>query len=238
MSEWKQAWNIALIEMKMNKIGFLLMAFFSAIYLALIILTSIEKENSFAIDLLTILLVWIPMLMRGKAYTAQKVGNGLYASRFVILLLQFPLSKEVIIKSRFVLTFLFNVCFNMLLLTILYFTVAIFNEQLSGLSMLVFIMIWLGVGYLIGAMVPASEIGTTYSTLKLIIYSILWLGFLFSVVFIFQVFLKTSFVDWTIYLANERPTQAIIGVLILTILAHLYGNYAAKKAINQVDYYL
>lgn len=238
MSEWKQAWSVALLEMRTNKKGYLLIAFFAAIYLFVIMLMSIERVNTFLIDLFMILLVWVPMLMRGKAYTAQKLENGLYASRFVILLSQFPISKKVIIKSRFILTFLFNVCLNALLLSILYFSVEAFNRQLLGIAVIIFILIWLCVGYQTGAMIPASEIGKTYTPFKLIFFSIYLYGSLAIIIFIFHVFLKMSIVEWTIYLANEQQVITMISLFVIMVLTHIYGKYEAKKAIDWVDYYL
>lgn len=238
VSEWKQAWNIVLLEMKLNKLGHLSMLLIGAIYLTFIMMMMNGKSSPIVVDAFLIFLIWLPMVMRGKEYTGQKVENGLYASRFVMLLTQFPIAKEVIIKSRVLITLLFNVCLNAGFLTFIYFFVESIYSQLSGLSALIFIMFWLCFGYLIGAFMPASEIGAMYSLLKLIVYSILLYGFIIVVLFVFHYFLRISLFDWSIYLAKEHTVITLFVLLILTIGTHFYGMYEAKKAIHRVDYYL
>lgn len=238
MSEWKQAWKIVLLELKLNKLGYLFMLLMSAIYLSFVITMNETSSRAVLVDIFLIILVWFPMVMRGKEYTGQKIENGLYASRFVMLLSQFPITKEVIIKSRVLNTLLFNVCLNVCFLTIIYIFVESLHSQLSGLSSLVFILFWLCFGYQLGAVMPANEIGATYTIMKLIVYCLLLYGFVAGVLFVFHYFLDTSLFDGSIYLAKEHTMITLFVLLILTIGTHFYGMYEAKKAIRRVDYYL
>lgn len=240
LTGWKQAWNIVRIEWKINIFRQLLMLFLAFIYLlvSIFMLNGEMSSSPFLNDLFILFLVWLPILFRGKEYTGQKVENDLYASKFVMLLSQFPITKEEIVKSRFLMSFILNVCLNAICFTIMYFAVESIQAQLGGISAVVFILFWVCVGYQVGAVVPSNEIGATYSKFKLIVYFILFYLFTAVIFYIFHALLNMSLVEWSIYLASEHTLVTLFALIVITILTHRYGVYLAKKAIHRVDYYL
>ncbi|MBP3041794.1 hypothetical protein J9303_20340 [Bacillaceae bacterium Marseille-Q3522] len=75
------------------------------------------------------------------------------------MLKQLPIKRNVLILSRFFAFFTFSIPFHVLLLSTFYLFSSEIRSQLLLVPYLVFSIIWLCIGVILGAMFPTSDIG-------------------------------------------------------------------------------
>src|SRR5690625_652314 len=205
MKSWKEAYWLAKFELKESKLSFLfLLLFYLLIILGLISnFESYLDANFVGLDFFFVLLfTYAGIWTKPKHFQVQQMNDELVASPTILMLQQLPITKDLIVKSKFIIYFVYSVPPQILLLISLY----IFTPSLHGMieisSYLVFAIIWLSFGAYIGGVIPASDAGDKASKLKVAVYGVLLLIALIVFFTIFRLFSDHCIVHWTIFLAK------------------------------------
>lgn len=239
MYNWQQAWWLAKFELKASKLSFLLLLFIYPLFTLSIIASFNEylDMNFVGIDLIFILsFTFAPIWTKPKQFQLQKMGSGLMAAPTVFICQQLPITRNVIIKSRFIIYFVYTLPVQLLLLSALYLLTPNLQALMSVGSYIAFSIIWLSVGVYVGGAIPASDIGDDSSTLKMTIYTILMVIGVIAFFTFIQMFSAHGLVYWTIIFAKKWPIISALLSILLAIIAINYWQQYTKKTIGKLDY--
>lgn len=239
MESWKQAYFLSLFELKHSKKSFFML--FVILIMALIFIVPVAPDYfinaSLGLDFTFIIAFTIvSQWARPKDFRILKQDNHFWASTHLIMLNQLAISKEVIIKHRFITYFMFSIPFQLLLLASIYALTPVFQDAMSIGNYIVFSIIWLSINIYIGSSQVVSEAGM--NMVRSIILSLLLYGPLFLIVFTF-LFYKTylsGFVHWTIFIATNYPGLSIITSLILAVISLFYFYRRMQRQMDTYDY--
>lgn len=239
MRNWKQAYFLVVSEIRVSKKSFLFLLFFTTL-ITLGMVSSTEgyiEESYVGYDLFFILMFTVaPVWAKPKYFQIQQMNDELVAAPAVIMLSQLPINRDVIVKSRFIIHFIYTIPVQIILLGCLYFFVPVIQEMMSAGIYFVFAIIWLSFSLYAGSIFPASEAGDKASSLKVVVYGIVMV--IGAIIFftLFQLLSAHGIVYWTIYFAIEWPILSASISLILTIIGLSYWNSYMKKTIAKRDY--
>ncbi|UJL46180.1 hypothetical protein KFZ58_17775 [Virgibacillus sp. NKC19-16] len=239
MQDWKQAYWLATFEWKASIRAFIWTFLFFAV-IAVFFLPSFSTylENDFAgFDLLFItLFALFPAWLRIKEFQYQKISGEIWASPALIMLAQLPVSKNVLIKSRFIVYAAYSIPYNLLMLIALYIVNPQFQTMISPMSHIAFAIIWLAIGIYAGFVMPASDAGDIVNTKIMTFHGIiLIIGGLLFITFIHLLF-GNGPVYLTIIAAQDWPLlSSIISILFAFLGVHYWQRYM-KKQIDKIDY--
>lgn len=239
MHAWKQAYWLAGFELKARlKYSLLVLAFYT--FLGFICLFSFDHymaDNFYAFDLIFLLLfIMFPAWMKPKIFQMQKMDGDLWTVPAVIMLQQLPVSKTVIVKSRFIIHSAYSFPYQLILLTTLLLMSSTFREMMTPLSFIAFVAIWLAVSVALGFAMAASEAGGTFDT-KLLARSMIYLVLGIAVFYAaFQWLADEGLIYWTIGLAQNWPLMSIVVSLLVIYAGWNYWQRVMKKDIEGADY--
>ncbi|MEC5424110.1 hypothetical protein QGM71_11465 [Virgibacillus sp. C22-A2] len=241
MQEWKQAYSLAKLELRMSKFGFL-SAFLFSMFILFFIVTSIESymENGFVgIDFFFVLLFSVATIWtKPKEFQIKKVSGDLIVLPLVVMQKQLPIKQDVIMKSRFIVHFFYSFPFQLLALIGIYFMSPL-PEMLSVGSFIAFAIIWLSFGVYAGYVFPLSEIGTKgplTSTVGTIFIGVTLLIVLLSIFTMIHVLFENGIVYWSIILAQKWPIVSSIASILLAFFGFAHWQHYMKKAMDKLDY--
>lgn len=239
MRNWQQAWGLATFELQASKLSFLFLLFIYPLF-TLGIITSFDEYldmNFVGIDLIFILsFTFAPIWTKPKQFQIQKMGSGLMAAPTVFMCQQLPITRNVIIKSRFIIYFIYTLPVQLLFLSALYILSPNLQALMSLGSYFSFSIIWLSVSVYIGGAIPASEVGDDASTMKMTIYTILMVIGVIAFFTFIQMFSAHGLVYWTIIFATKWPIISSLSSIILAIIAFNYWQKHTKKTMGKLDY--
>ncbi|QED46359.1 hypothetical protein [Cytobacillus dafuensis] len=240
MSEWKQACWLAMFEVKSNLKGIITLAAMAvglSIFFTLVFSISEMEDVTIVYDIFFVLTFWVVAAsFRPKEIQLKKMNGGTWASPYFVMLNQLPITKNVLVMSRFIGFFIISIPFNVLVLTLIYALSTEFREAMPITTYIVFSIIWLCIGFTVGSMFPASDVGEKMSMLKLVIFNILFYGALLAIyVGIFYVY-GQGVVAWTMHAAREWPQLSIAVSLLIAIINFLFAKGYIYKKIDKIDY--
>lgn len=239
MNTWKQAYWLAGFELKARiKRSLIILAFYTFVgFICLSTFDNYLAENFYVFDLLFLLLfIMFPAWMKPKIFQMQKMDGDLWTVPAVIMLQQLPVSKAVIVKSRFIIHSVYSFPYQLILLIMLLAMSPTFREMVTPLSYLAFVIIWLAISVAVGFAMAASEAGGTFDT-KLLAKSMLYLVLGIAIFYTaFQWLADEGFITWTIGLAQNWPLPSIAISLLVVYAGWNYWQAVMKKDIEKADY--
>lgn len=239
MKEWKQAYQLAAFELKASRRSILLILLFY-ITMSIIFMMSFDiylEEEFMFFDLLFLMIFFMfPSWMKSKEFQMQKMDGDLWTVPSIIMLQQLPVSKNVIIRSRFVIHAICSFPFQAILLIAMPVLSENFREIMTPFSYAAFVLIWLALSISIGFMMAASEAGGNYKT-KAIVMSFLYVAIgAAAVYFLFPLVSEAGFVQWTMLVAAEWTVLSIFIAIALSIAGWNYWQMDMRKMIKKTDY--
>lgn len=239
MKSWKEAYWLAKFELKESKLSFLfLLLFYLLITLGFIssfesyLDTNFVGTDFFFILLFTFAAIWT----KPKHFQIQQVNDELVASPAIFMLQQLPITKDLIMKSRFIIYFAYSMPPQILLLISLYLFVPSIHGLLEVGSYISFAIIWLSFGVYIGGMIPASDAGDKASQFKVAVYGVLMVIGLIAFFTLFTVFSEHGIVHWTLIFAKKWPILSGALSIILAFIGLNYWQSYMKKMMGKLDY--
>lgn len=239
MKSWKEALWIAKFELKESKLSFLfLLLFFPFITLGLITMFESYLDINFVgIDFFFILsFTFFAIWTKPKYFQVQQLSDELVASPAMLMLQQLPVRKDIIVKSRFIIYFVYSVPPQILLLIALYFFTPSLHGMMGISSYLSFAIIWLSFGVYVGGIVPASDAGDKASRLKGAVYGVLMLIGLIAFFTLFILFSKHGIVHWTVIFAQKWPLLSSSLSIIIAFIGLNYWQKYMRKMMEKLDY--
>lgn len=239
MKSWKEAFWLAKFELNESKLRFLLLLlFYPLITLGLISnFESYLEINSVTIDFFFILLfTFAAIWAKPKHFQVQQVSDELVASPAIFLLQQLPITKELIVKSRFIIYFVYSIPPQILLLTLLYLLTPAVHGMIGIGPYLSFVIIWLSFGVYIGGIVPTSDAGDKASRVKVAVYGVLMVIALIAFFTLFTLFSEHGIVHWTLIFAKKWPLLSGSLSIVLAFIGLNYWQRYMNKMIGKLDY--
>lgn len=239
MKNWHQAFWLAKFELKNSKLSFLyLLLFYPLITLGFISnFSSYLDVNFVGIDIFFILcFTFAAIWARPKYFQIQQMSDGIVASPAIFMLQQLPITKDLIVKSRFIIYYVYSFPPQVLLLISLYLFVPSLQEMMGLTSYLAFAIIWLSFSVYIGGMIPASDAGDKASKLKVAVYGVLMLIAIIVFFTLFTVLSEHGIVHWTIIIAQKWPLLSAVLSVILALFSFGSWQKYMKKLMGRLDY--
>lgn len=239
MHEWKQGFRLAIFELTNHKRNFLWALLFYILfsYFFINILNIYLENGNVVFDVLFLMLfTFAPVWLEPKETRVQKISGDLWASPMLVMYRQLPISKGVLIKSRFIIYFFYSFPYQLLFLIALYIFSADLQANLSPLSYIAFLAIWLSFGIYGGYIMPMSDVGDVADSKKMWFYGIAVYGGVIVLLFIYHFTFQYGIVHWAIILAQKWPLLSIIFSILLAILGFKHWEYYMKKTMNKMDY--
>lgn len=239
MSTWKRAFWLAKFELKESKLNFLfLFLFFPFIILGVSSTFSSYLEANFVgIDIFFILLfTFAATWTKPKHFQIQQMNDELVASPAIFMLQQLPITTEVIIKSRFIIYFIYSLPIQILLLISLYVLTPSLKDMIGIGLYVVFAIIWLSFSIYMGGMVPASDAGDRATQRKVAVYGVLMVIAAIAFFTFFHVVSDYGIVQWTLIFAKKWPILSSVLSIILAFFGLNYWQSYMKKVMKKIDY--
>ncbi|WP_033541305.1 hypothetical protein [Planococcus sp. CAU13] len=239
MNEWKQAYRLAVFELKASRKSLLtIMVFYIAMSLVVMMSFDLYLEERFMLfDLLFLAIFFLfPAWMKSKEFQMQKMDGDLWTVPSVVMLQQLPVSRDVIIKSRFVIHAVCSFPLQFILLAAMPLMSENFREGMSPLAYIAFVLIWLALSIAVGFMMAASEAGGNYKTsaiVKSFIYMLAGIAILYALLFLFA---DGGFIRWTMVLAADWTWLSIVAAAVIGIAGWNYWQADMRKLIRKTDY--
>lgn len=242
MNNWKQAFVLAKFEIRESKQIFIYLFLYYCLFISLFVMISYLVGDFYfgGLDIFYLLLfTFVPFWIRPKEFQYQKTHGDIWASPAVITLNQLPIKRDIIIKSRFILYFIYSFPFQLFLLVSLYLLTPNMQTNMSPISYISFSIIWLSFGVYAGLSIVTTDAGDQYGKGKRKLYLTLSFGILIAIILLilcFGLIFSYGIVHWTIIFAQKWP---FISAAISTLLAFLGFKHAQqhmKKTMEKIDY--
>lgn len=242
MYEWKHAFALAKFEMNESKQVFIYLFLYYCLFVGLFVSISYLVGDFYfgGLDIFYLLLfTFVPFWIRPKEFQYQKTHGGMWASPAIITLTQLPIKKDIIIKSRFILYFIYSFPFQLFLLVSLYTLTPNLQTTMSLGSYIAFSIIWLSFGIYTGLSIVTTDAGDGYKREKHKLYMTLSFVILLAVILLilcFGLIFKHGIVHWTIIIAQKWPLISAAISILLVFLGFKHAQQHMKKTIEKVDY--
>lgn len=239
MNDWKEAYRLAAFELKASMKSFLLiLAFYTAMSLIVMMSFDIYLKGDFRyFDLLYLLIFFLfPAWMKNKEFQMQKLSGDLWTVPSVVMLQQLPISKEAIIKSRFIIHAVCSFPLQLVLLIAMPIMSEEFRNYMTPVTYPVFVLIWLSLAIAIGFIMAASEVGGNFKKKAIVMSFIYVLGGTAAVFFLVAVIANDGFILLTMQLAGDWPFLSGIIAIVLGIAGWKYWQWDMKKMMKKTDY--
>lgn len=239
METWKEAFWLAKFELKKSRNGILMMLFILAcsVFFFVTLIPEYLEKAFVLVDLFFILFIWFGgMTGKTKEFQIQKIDENVWASPFFIMLNQLPIKKDILIKSRFIVTFSLSIPFYLLFHILVYALTPALRVEMPLLAYCIFTFIWLCIGINFSSAFPAADAGERTSMWKS--WIILILMFIAAIAFFtgFTLIFEKGFVAWTMIAARQWPLLSIIVSLLIAIGGVQYCKRYMLKKMKQIDY--
>lgn len=239
MNTWKQALWLAKYELKAS-IASIIFCWISLSIICLLFSMSISvylDSNYIGFDIFFILLfIFAPYYWKSKHFQYKKVSTNFWANPIFIMLLQLPINKHALVKSRLLIHLVYALPFAITVFPLLYFINGDVRNIMALSTYIAFVIIWLSFSVYFGLILAASDVGDYVTPIRWVYYSILVFGVFAGIIAFFHFYLQRGIVDWTIQLATVWPLQSIIISIILTILGWKYWQFYMLRTIKKLDY--
>lgn len=237
MDNWKHAVYLAWFEIRYSFVQLLFSLPLIMMFSLFISLSTdlFEQSNAIFVDLLLIWLSFVPFLIRPESTKIQKINGKLLASPVILMNLTVPVPKDILIKSRIVISLIHSLTISIPFLFIIY----LFSPSAKGLLSFglysVFMIVW--VAFQVIIVPPTADIGqrTSFvtSTFILIAFLVLLIGFLYFLHF----YLGIGIVHGSIKLIQDWPILTAITAILLIVLNVNKNQFYMKKQLKKIDYF-
>ncbi|MFD2629722.1 hypothetical protein [Oceanobacillus kapialis] len=242
MSEWLQAYRIAKLELQKSVLGFL-QGLFLTTFVTIFLITSLSSylDNGYVgFDFFFLLLFSVGLIWaKPKEFQLQKVNGDLLASPIFMMQLALPIKRSILIKSRFIIQFVYSFPFQLLFLIAFYIFSPI-NDTFSISGYLAFMVFWLLIGMFFGCALPSADAGDssklTTTTIGSIFSSILLLIISIAVLIAVHASTGEGPVYWSIKTIERWPLLAIGIAILLTLTTMAYWLSYMQKRLAKQDY--
>ncbi|MEN1966784.1 hypothetical protein WMZ97_01795 [Lentibacillus sp. N15] len=241
MKDWKQAFGLATFELKASKGSFLVLFLFfllMLIFFSTVLNYDVDKKTGlFDIFVFYIFSSFIMVTVKSKGFQLSQMNKNIVASPTFVMLHQLAIKKETIIKSRFIIHFVYSFPFQLAFLICLYPITPGIQHALSPSSYISLAVIWLSFGFYAGYCFPASEAGMKKGNVKSMVLSFVWImGGILIIVDLIPRFTEYSIFYWTVILAQKWPLVSSLISIILAVLGIIYYLRYARKSMAKFDY--
>ncbi|RDW22368.1 hypothetical protein CWR48_01285 [Oceanobacillus arenosus] len=239
MQDWKQAYQLAITELRTSKIRYLgSVILYLLISFFVLIIDGKASTVGWTINdiFLIIIFCFAPYYMKPKEFQLQKINGDLWAASSVILLKQLPIKENVLIRSRLIAYSFYSLPPQIILLVALYVISPNYREMMTPTTYVTFSVIWVAIGISIGFSMAASDIGELMNSKTMSIAFVYIFGSIAVLYVIFYRLLDDGIAKWTISIAQEWPFLSIIISIISTILSIKYYLHYMKKKMKKLDY--
>ena len=239
MNDWKLAYRLATFEIKASLRNLLLiLAFYIAMSLIFMLSFDVYLEGEFkGFDLMFLLVFFMfPSWMKGKEFQMQKMDGNLWSSPPVIMLQQLPISKNTIVKSRFIIHAFCSFPFQLILLIAMPLMSGNFREAMTPISYLVFVLTWLAISIAVGFMMAASEAGGNFRVKEIVLSFIYILVAAAAIYLLFPMLSGGGLVEWTMAIAVDWPLLTGITAVLLMFAGWKYWQADMRKTMKKTDY--
>jgi len=237
MTEWKEAFWLAKIELK-KSIANLLLALFTfslAIFIVLMLYNNFNSPDPYHDVIFFILLSSGPFWLRNKAFKYQKMTDKLWFSPTIPMQLQLPISKDILVKSRLIIYIAYLAPFLIVLFPMFY----LLDSELSRMNLLSYIAfcsIWIAFSFSLGMITLAGDVGNYVTAIRRIIHSLFVLLVAVIPFYYFYLVLGGGIVLRTAMLAAKWPLLTILISIIFIIIGWKFWPYFMKKTMKKLDY--
>lgn len=239
MDNWKQAFWLAKFELRKSLMGlwsFLIMLMaFSLLFVTM--MPSYLEKGFVGMDLFFLIAFGISAVwVKPKEFQYQKIDENMWGSPLFMTLSQLPIKKEVLVRSRFLIYFIYAIPFQILLLSLLY----IFSAEVRGVmsipSYIAFSSIWLAYGLCSGGAFPAVDAGDRITLSKSIVQSIILLFVTMVALTTFHLVYGNGIIYWTMMLADRWTILSLLISAFVIVAGLRYWKSYTYKKMNQIDY--
>ena len=239
MNEWRLASRLAAFEIKASLRNLLLiMVFYIAMSMIFMLSFDVYLDGEFkGFDLMFLLVFFMfPAWMKSKEFQMQKMDGNLWSSPPIIMLQQLPISRNTIVKSRFIIHAFCSFPFQLILLIAMPLMSDNFREAMTPVSYLVFVLTWLAISIAVGFVMAASEAGGNFKVKEMALSFIYILIAAAAIYWLFPILSGGGFIEWTMAIAVDWPLLTGITALLLMIAGWKYWQADMRKTIKKTDY--
>ncbi|CAM3867516.1 hypothetical protein [Alkalicoccus chagannorensis] len=240
METWNQARWLAGFELSIAKGYYALLAVLATFYGFFLAITveSYFQEPTFLLDFfLFIFLLSIIVVVKPKNIQYQKIHDGLYASPYVMMLRQLPISKSVLVMSRF-LTFMLAVLLGTSVMLVLAYVVSPALREVLPLSQfVVLLLVWLCINLSVGGLFAASDAGDSIKRFTLLKSWLIILGFFLGLYLVFYPGMDMGVFGWTVHLVQHYLLLTLPAALLAAGLSTWLWYRHAMKQMDRLDYF-
>lgn len=241
MKDWKQAAALAKFELRNSKKALIPLGFMLITYTFVIVYSApmLIDTNFFLFDLFFLIFIGMAASWaKPKEFQINKMRNGSWSAPYFVMLHQLPIRREILIKNRFFIYFVYSIPFHALFLISIYAFSETIRTVMTFPEYVAFTIIWLSFGISWGTVYPLTDLGaeTKMDTFKLIIYTILFLAPIIGGVILLQWFTGYGVVYWSMIIAKNWPLLSSNLAVILAAVSTVFALRQADKKIAKFDY--
>lgn len=237
MTEWKDAYWLAKVELKTSIVNLLLgwVIFSVGTAIVLILYNNFTSPDPYHDIIFLILVSSGPFLLRKSAFKYQQGSDKLWVSPTVPMQLQLPISKNILAKSRLITYTAYLGPFLVVLFSLFYLLDSELS-QMSLLSYIAFCFIWIAFAFTFGMINPASDAGSYFTPIKIFIWIIFVLIIIVLPFYYFYKVLGGGIVLGSAMLAEKWPFLSIFISIVFFISGWKFWSYYMRKTMKKLDY--
>lgn len=240
MANWKQAIKLIRFELNYSKYYFFiqLAVIIFLLYVLIPVLPEYFENSVLMLDILFYVIpITVAPLIIPKPFKVDNLNNGRWASHFIVLLNQLAISKDTIVKYRFLSYSFSSLSFSSLFLLSLYLFSPFLQNQFSVTTYIVFSIFWLCFSLYIGGLQISFDPG--YNLFLSIIITLFLIGpiVIVTTLYLFYFLYPHGFVQWTFMISENWPLQTIIVSIILAFLGCSLWMNRMKHRMKKLDYF-
>ncbi|MEI3611216.1 hypothetical protein [Pseudogracilibacillus sp. SO30301A] len=237
MTEWKDAYWLAKVELKKSLVNLLLgwIIFSVATFIVLILYNNMNSPDPYHDIIFLILVSSGPFWLRNKAFKYQQGSDKLWFSPTIPMQLQLPISKNILVKSRLITYTAYLGPFLVVLFSLFY----LLDSELSKMNLLSYIafcFIWVAVTFAFGMITPAGDAGNYVTAISMIISSLFVIIVVVIPFYYFHLVIGGGIVLWTATLAEKWPLLATFVSIVFIVIGWKFWPYYMKKKMKKLDY--
>lgn len=247
MSDQQFMWQLVKFELTGTPFKQLLLRTLTVVVMAaafeLILLVLVEDNPDgygaiiFDVVLLSIVLYY-PLLLRLPPFRSADLKSGLYAAPFYVYATRLPIPQRVLMRSRFVLSFVYTVGATVIAIVLAYVYPGTVRSLFTPGEFGAFLTMWGLVAAAASGLIVAGEVGGTYTKKEIFGYSTVFLFVVIVALFGLKWFTGDIFVGLTIELSKNAPLKGMAGTFGLAVVLNGIWYLEAKRYARKVDYHV
>ncbi len=240
MKRWQQAFWLSKFELLHSKKSIFTLLFLLVPYsfFLTVSIPSYLEEHFMLYDIFFLLIFGVAAIWaKPKEYQYQKIADDMWAQPFTVFLNQLPIPREIVVRSRFLIYFIYSLPFHLAVLVIMYSFGPELRQTLPPLEFIAFSLIWLSFGICYGSVYPASDSGDKVTNVKMAFYAFVLLGSFTLLLFAVPYLSSHGLVGLTIMVASKWPIiSSVISIIAAGVSVTFWMKYM-KNHMNKLDYF-